>query len=183
MKKNVSINLTIALVLLVLPLSLSAMEYQHKLKVENMAMTFEWTLEKEKIHVQLSAKTTGWVGIGFSPEKAMSGANIIIGYVKNGKATIEDHYGHRNTNHKNDKELGGKNHVLNPSGKETGGYTTISFTLLLKINDEYDKPIEPDGSSTILLAYGSGKDSFKTRHSYRRVYEINLSTGENKKIK
>ncbi len=80
-------------------------------------------------------------------------------------------------------KLGGTNDVLDPSGSEEDGVTTISFSFPLKTDDKYDKPIRIDSAIKIMLAYGAGKDSFKTRHPYRTVYEVNLSTGENKKIK
>ena len=181
MKKIYTIPTLLLLVFVLFTLPLSAMEYQHTLEVKNMQ--FSWTIEGDLIHVQLSAKTTGWVGIGFDPEKAMSGANIIIGAVKKGKFRVEDHYGNRKRGHANDEKLGGKNDVINPSGSEKDGVTTISFTFPLNTGDEYDKPINPQGKSLVMLAYGSGKDSFKTRHPYRTIYELNYSTGENKKIK
>ncbi len=181
MKNNILFSSILAVVLILVPLYLSAMEYQHTLEVRDMQ--FSWTIEEDQIHVELSAKTTGWVGIGFDPEKAMSGANIIIGAVKNGKFKIEDHYADRKRGHSNDEKLGGKNDVLDPSGTEVDGVTTISFSLPLNTGDTYDKPINPEGTTRIMLAYGAGKDSFRNRHPYRTVYEINLSTGENKKIK
>ena len=46
-----------------------AMDYQHKLEAEDM--TVFWTVDQDKIHVKLTAKTTGWVAIGFDPENAM----------------------------------------------------------------------------------------------------------------
>jgi len=181
MKKIYYMITILTLMSLALTLPLAAMEYQHKLEVENMQ--FSWTIEKDLIHVQLSAKTTGWVGIGFDPENDMQGANIIIGAVKDGTFKIEDHYGDRNRGHSNDVELGGKNDVINPFGTEKEGVTTISFTLPLNTGDKYDKPINPEGTSLVMLAYGAGKDSFKNRHPYRTVWEVNYSTGENKKIK
>ncbi len=181
MKKRRLRMFIISLMALIFTMPLSAMDFQYKLEADNME--FLWTVEGDQIHVQLSAKTSGWVGIGFDPEKAMSGANIIIGAVKNGKFRIEDHYADRKTSHKNDEKLGGTNNVLNPSGKEIDGITTISFTFPLDTGDKYDKPIIPGKFSKVMLAYGGGKDSFKTRHPYRAVYEINLSTGENRKIK
>ena len=181
MKKKYLIVSIMALMFFSIPLSLSAMEYQHKLEVKDMQ--FSWTIEGDQIHVRLSAKTTGWVGIGFDPEKAMLGANIIIGAVKKGRFKIEDHYADRKRGHSNDEKLGGTNNILNPSGTEQDGVTTISFSLLLNTGGKYDKPINPKGTTRIMLAYGSGKDSFKNHHPYRTIYEINLSSGENKKIK
>jgi hypothetical protein len=158
-----------------------ASDYGHKLDVDKMDVF--WTVEGDKIHVKLSAKTTGWVAIGFDPEKAMQGANIIIGAVKNGKVRIEDHYGDRKRNHKRDDKLGGENHVLNPKGEETDGVTTISFTLPLDSGDKWDKPIPLDKRYKIMLAFGAGRDSFKSGHVWRGVYDVNFTTGESWKLK
>lgn len=181
MKPSVLIISIFLLTLLSIPLAGNAMEYQHTLEAKDMS--FSWSLDGDKIHVMLTAKTTGWVGIGFDPEVAMSGANIIIGAVKGGKFKVEDHFGDRKRGHSSDEKLGGTNDVLDPKGSETDGTTTISFSFPLKNDDKYDKPIVTDKMMKIMLAYGAGKDSFKTRHPYRTVYEINLSTGENKKLK
>jgi hypothetical protein len=181
MKKNIFLIFAVVIISLILPSMAVSMDYDHKLEVKNMQ--FYWTIEGDKIHVKLSAKTTGWVAIGFDPEKAMGGANIIIGAVKNGKFKIVDHYGDKSRGHSNDKKLGGKNDVSNPSGSEENGVTTISFTLPLDTGDKFDKPINPTVASKIMLAHGSGRDSFKARHPFRTIYEINFSTGETKKIK
>ncbi len=164
-----------------LPGVVLASEYLHKLQAKNMDVY--WEIDGDQIHVKLSAKTTGWVAIGFDPEKAMQGANIIIGAVKNGKVKIEDHYGDRKRGHSTDKKLGGDNHILNPQGMEEDGITTITFSFPLDSGDKWDKPIDPAKPSRIMIAYGSGRDSFKSGHSYRAVYDINYTTGETTKIK
>lgn len=166
---------------LMVPFVGTAKEYAHKLQVEDME--FQWTIEGDQIHVQVSAKTTGWVGIGFDPEKAMMGANIIIGAVKKGKARIEDHYGDRRVGHSPDEKLGGADNITDKQGWEKDGVTTLAFTIPLDSGDKYDKPIKPQGKYTIMLAYGPPRDRLTTRHPYRTVYEIDFSTGENKKIK
>ncbi len=171
-----------------LPLAVSAMDYQHTLEAKDI--TFSWSLEGDKIHIQLSAKTTGWVGVGFNPQKAMSGANIIIGAVKKGKFRVEDHFGDRKRNHAKDEKLGGTNDVQNPAAEEKDGVTTISFTYPLKTEDKWDneklEPLATDKPIKVMLAYGrDGKDKMVTKasHKYRTIYEVTLSTGENKKIK
>lgn len=182
MKKQYLITVISLFLILAVPATSSfAMEYQHTLDVKNMQ--FSWTIEADQIHVQLSAQTTGWVAIGFDPESAMEGSNIIIGVAKDDKVKIEDHYGNSKRGHESDKELGGTNDVLNPSGSEKDGVTTIAFTLPLKTNDKYDKDIRTEGMYRIMLAHGAGRDSFKSRHPYRTVYDVNFATGENKKIK
>jgi len=174
-------TVVLVFMLLTLPLTLSAAEYQHKL--EEKDMMFAWTIQGDEIHVQLSAKTEGWVAVGFDPIDAMEGANIIIGAVKDGKVKIEDHFGDRKRGHSSDEELGGKNDVKNPVGTEEKGITTVSFTIPLNSGDKYDKPIPADGKGKVMLAYGAGKDSFTNRHPFNVVYEINLKTGESKKVK
>ena len=170
-----------AVICILFPTYVTANEYPHKLEAKNM--TVFWRIDKAQIHVKLMAKTTGWVAIGFDPEKAMQGADIIIGAVKKGKVKIEDHYGDRKRAHSKDEKLGGENHVLNPVGEEADGVTTISFSRILEGGDKWDKPIHVQGTSRIMIAYGSGRDSFKAGHKYRGVYDINFSTGETKKIK
>jgi hypothetical protein len=179
--KNYFTILILAFMFLANPLSLGAMDYQHKLELKNMK--FSWTIEGDHINVMLSAKTTGWVSIGFDPESVMQGANIIIGTVEEGKLKVEDHFGNKKRGHKSDEALGGSNDILNSSGSEENGVTTISFTFPLDTGDKYDKAINPKGTGRVMLAYGTGKNSFKTRHRFRTVYEINYLTGENKKIK
>lgn len=158
-----------------------ASDYDHKLNVDEMDVL--WRIDGEKIHIQLAAKTTGWVAIGFDPENAMQGANIIIGAVKNGKVRIEDHYADRKRGHQSDEKLGGNNHVLDPRGMEADGVTTISFTLPLNSGDKWDKPIDPGQRSRIMIAYGGGRDSFRAGHVWRGIYDVNFSAGESWKIK
>lgn len=158
-----------------------ASDYDHKLDVEKMDV--QWRVDGEKIHFQLAAKTTGWVAIGFDPEKVMQGANIIIGAVKKGKVRIEDHYANRKRNHTSDEKLGGKNHVMDPRGKESDGVTTISFSLPLNSGEKWDKPIEPGQKSRIMIAFGADRDSFRAGHVWRGIYDVNFTTGESWKIK
>lgn len=158
-----------------------AADYEQTMTAKDMEV--HWTLDGDKIHMKLAAKTTGWVAIGFDPEKAMQGADIIIGAVKKGKVRIEDHYGDRKRGHSSDKKLGGATHVMDPKGMEENGVTTISFTLALDRGEKWDKSIKTGGMYRIMLAYGSGRDSFKAGHKWRGVYDVNFSTGESKKVK
>jgi hypothetical protein len=164
-----------------LPATLMAQDYNHSLEAEDM--TVSWAVDGDKIHFKLSAPTTGWVAIGFDPENAMKGGDIAIGAVKNGKVRIEDHFGDRKRGHSPDDRLGGGNNIMAPQGMEENKVTTISFTRALAAGDEYDKAIETDTVYRIMVAYGSGRDSFRAGHQYRGVYDVNFTTGESKKIK
>lgn len=183
MRKRIISIIIPALTALLLSFSATAMEYEHELVSETV--NFAWTVEGENIHVMLSAKTTSWVGVGFDPEDAMKGANFILGYINKDRDRIkvEDHYGDRRIGHKSDTKLGGTNDIITSSAKEENGVTTITFTIPLKADDKWDKPIDPSGITRILLAHGKGRDSLRSQHRYRVVYDVNLSTGESKKIK
>lgn len=181
MKKNITIILLSIIFTFVVTPHLWSMEYEHNLKADNMS--FAWTVKGTEIHIEISAKTTGWVGIGFNPEKAMQGANIIIGAVKNGKVKIQDHYGNRQRGHIADTKQGGTDHVKNAMGNEQDGITTISFTIPLYAGDKFDTDIKADGINIVMIAYGGGRDNFTGRHPFRAVYSVNLKTGENKKVK
>ena len=173
--KQIRCFLIIALILS-MPFTLMAMEYTHKVDVDNM--TFQWKVDGDNLHVGLKAKTTSWVGIGFNPSDGMKDANFILGYVKGGKVTVTDHYGKTTRQHDEDGKLGGQDNITNAAGKEAGGFTEISFTIPLNSGDDKDGAIVPDKETVVLLAYGPGRDSFKTRHAFKTALKINLATGK-----
>jgi hypothetical protein len=174
------IGLLVLVAAILLPGGLFASDYAHKLEVKDM--TVSWTLDGDQIQMELSAKTTGWVSIGIDPEDAMGGGDIIIGAVKNGKVRIEDHFADRKRGHSPDEKLGGTNQVIDPAGGEQDGVTTISFTRQMNVSEEWDKPIQTSGKTRVMIAYGSGRDSFIATHQYRVVYDIDFATGEAVKV-
>jgi len=178
---NLSKSFLLAFIILCLPFTISAMEFTHKIDVDNM--TFQWKVDGENLHVGLKAKTTSWVGIGFNPTEGMKDANFILGYVKDGKLKITDHYGTTKRQHNKDSKSGGQNNITNASGNEAGGFTEISFTIPLNSGDANDGVIMTDKENIVLLAYGPGRDSFKTRHAFKTALKINLATGKFEKLK
>ena len=168
-------------ILLCVPLSALAMDYTHKVDVDGM--TFQWKVDGDNLHVSLKAKTTSWVGIGFNPTEGMKDANFILGYVKGGKVKIADHHGTTARQHAEDSKSGGENNVTNAAGKEAGGFTEISFTIPLNSGDANDAAIMPDKENVVLLAYGPGRDSFKTRHAFKTALKIDFATGKFSKLK
>lgn len=157
-----------------------ASTYDHELKDKDM--TFAWKVDGEKLAVKMSAKTEGWVGVGFNPSDKMKDANYILGYVKKGKAKIIDDFGTKKNAHKSDKKLGGTPDAELVTGTEESGVTTIEFVMPLKSEDKYDTSLVVDGDTIVLLAFGAGRDSFKSRHKYRSTFKVNLSTGSSEKL-
>jgi len=153
-------------------------EYQHSLTAEKM--TFDWSVVGDQLAVKLNAPTTGWVAVGFNPSKKMKDANIVIGYVKKGKVKIVDHFGTAATQHKGDKKVGGAGNVTVVGGSEEGDSTTIEFSIPLNSGDKKDGVIDPTADTTVILAFGTDRDSFRMKHKYNATVVVNLSTGATK---
>ncbi|KAI8510787.1 hypothetical protein Bbelb_117030 [Branchiostoma belcheri] len=47
-----------------------------------------WKYDDEKIELEARVQTTGWVGLGLSPNEGMPGSDIAIGWVKDGTAHL-----------------------------------------------------------------------------------------------
>ena len=152
--------------------------YDHEASAGDM--TLSWKVDGDTLHAKMSGKTEGWIGVGFNPSKKMQDANFIIGYVKDGKAEIADHFGTRATAHDADSKKGGSDDLTLVSGTEEGGVTTIEFTIPMNSGDKMDGALVADGDTILLLAYGPDRDSLKPRHKYKKTMTVNLSTGASK---
>lgn len=147
--------------------------YTYKISVENI--TFNWKAGKN-LAVKIKAKTTGWIGIGFNPSEGMKDANFIMGYVKDGKVTISNQHGTSKSLHKSNVDLGGKENVTAKAGSEKNGETELSFEIPFKTGDKLDRPVDLNGDTTILLAYGQS-DLLAQQHMSRAKIKVNLSNG------
>lgn len=174
-----TIIIGISLMLCATMTNAGAAEYEHEVK--DKKMSFAWTVDGDNLAVKLVAETEGWVGIGFNPVEKMAGANFILGYVKKGKAKIVDEFGVEENKHKSDTKLDGVNDVVLLNGTEVDGVTTLEFTMPLESGDKNDTKIDVNGDTTVLLGYGAGRDSFKTKHKYRSTFIVNLSSGASEK--
>lgn len=181
MKTNLVLKAIIGMGLMVFgaATALQAGQYDHEVK--DKKMSFSWKVDGDKLAVKLAAETDGWVGVGFNPSKDMKDANYILGYVKDGETKLTDDFGDSETSHVTDEKLGGTSDVTLVAGTEAGGMTTVEFTIPLKSADKNDKAIDAGGDNVVLLAYGGGRDSFKTKHMYRSALKINLATGASEK--
>lgn len=180
LRKNIQTVIAgIGLIMLGSLTNAQAAQYDHE--VQDKKITFAWKVDGDKLAVKLSAQTSSWVGIGFNPSKMMKDANFVLGYVKDGKVEITDEFGDSDNNHSQDSKLGGTEDVTLVGGSEEGGMTTIEFIMPLQSADKNDTAITVDGDTTVLLAYGGGRDSFKAKHQYRTAVKVNLASGASQK--
>lgn len=141
---------------------------------EGDGFILKWSILDNTLVMTLSGETTGWISVGFAPTRMMKDADIIILAVDDkGTATAQDHYGTSPTSHKRDTDLGGTDNVSVIGGKESGGWTTVTFSIPLDSGDSRDKILAPGQKVRILVA-SSSKDSFRTRHNRKGKGEITL---------
>jgi hypothetical protein len=134
-----------------------------------------WAVDQDMLDVTMSAPTTGWVAVGFHTEGAMKNADIVIGYVSGGEATARDDFGTDYTRHASDISLGGTDDVSSVSGTETGGRTSISFSIPLSSGDSSDHDLIPGSTVSIIMANGANDDdSFTGMHQWAGVAEIDI---------
>jgi hypothetical protein len=132
-----------------------------------------WASDEEYIYIGLKVKTTGWVAVGTQPGTTMKDADMVLGFVNDGKATVYDVYSTGDFGpHPPDTELGGTDDIIEFGGKEMDGYTTIEFKRLLDTGDKYDRPFSM-GTNQIIWSYGSS-DQQTTKHVNRGIGEIDL---------
>jgi hypothetical protein len=132
-----------------------------------------WTSDGNYVYIGMKAKTSGWLAVGTQPGTTMKDADMVMGFVSDGKATVYDLYSTGDYGpHPQDTELGGTNDILEFGGKEVDGYTTIEFKRLLDTGDKYDRPYSK-GTNEIIWSYGSDDQSTK-KHVSRGLGQIDL---------
>ena len=145
-------------------------EYAARMIDPETAMAVHWQHDGSMLYVGLEAPGTGWLSIGFEPERRMQGANIVIASIDDGVLTIEDHYGHTQTSHRRDDV----DHVVQAAGSESDGRSTVEFAIPLDSEDDQDKALEPGTEVVIILAYHRSNDGLTARHSERSTTTIRL---------
>lgn len=149
-------------------------EYSQNLVLARGKYTVYWKNDDQFLYMALRGKTTGWVAIGLEPTSRMKDADMVFGWVKEGKATVLDLYSTGSFGpHPPDEELGGTNDLLAVAGKEEIGYTTIEFKRKLNTEDQYDKVFTPGQTINFIWALAR-TDSFTVKH--------NLATGRGKLV-
>lgn len=131
--------------------------------------------DNNRILIDLSAKTSGWIAVGFGATNDMKNANIIMGYVKDdGKVMISNEYGVGKWSHQSLKSLNAQSEVQLVSGSYKDGWTHLSFTLPINPEDKiYGKVFKTGQTISVILAYGrDGEKNFDSYHQYRAKGEI-----------
>lgn len=152
-------------------------EYQNHYRDSKINMDVYWTINEDYIYLALRSHAKGWMGIGIDPTGSlMQGADIILGYVKDGKLFIQDNFANSAVNHASDTALGGKNNILESAGSEDDKGTVIEFKRKLNTADSYDRALT-DNEYKVQLAY-SDKDDTTSYHPVKSTVSINFFSGK-----
>jgi DOMON domain len=137
-----------------------------------------WSNDNHRLRVGLVSPGTGFVSIGFDPDRQMEGANFIIASVHEGELTIRDDYGTEPLAHMEDTMRGGQDNILTAAGNEWPDQTVVEFVIPLDSGDPMDKPLIAGHEYTVLVAYHSMGDSFSNRHTRRGSGQMQLDLPE-----
>ena len=130
-------------------------------------------IDGEVVRMALKAKTNGYVAIGFDPTDRMKDADMVMGYVKDGKAFVADMFSTGPTGpHPPDDQQGGRNDVTVFGGSKKDGVTILEFERKLVTGDSKDKEIKK-GDNKIIWSI-SDAEAFSGRHSKRGAGVLKL---------
>jgi outer membrane protein assembly factor BamB len=146
-------------------------EYTHQQTYSAGEVELQWKNDDSYIYLAIKAKTTGWASVAIQPGSSMMNADMMMGFVKDGKAEVFDQFSTGTFGpHSDDTALGGSNDIIEFGGKEENGYTILEFKRALKTSDKYDQTLVK-GKNGIIWAYGSA-DNPQVQHMARGYGEI-----------
>jgi len=133
-----------------------------------------WTIEKveQTVSFALDGATTGWVGFGISTGQGkMDKADMVIGWVKDGKPYLSDRHGvghYPKIDDHNDYKL--------ISGTENNGRTVIKFSRKIDTCDKQDIKLQEGTSKVIFALNDNDPESPESvmQHTFRGVRSILL---------
>lgn len=122
-------------------------------------MTLCWKSDQEYLYMAMNGSSPGWLAVGFDPSQWMKEADIILGSVDNGKATVLDEYSTGNYGpHIEDTLMGGTDDILESGGSSDGIHMVVEFKRKLNTGDSLDKVLPPQGTISIIWAMADKKD-------------------------
>jgi len=85
-----------------------------------------WRADEKYIYIGIKARTGGWAAVGFEPSSRMKDADMVFGFVQDGKTIISDQFSTGDYGpHAPDTELGGSNDILEFGGEEESGFSLL----------------------------------------------------------
>jgi hypothetical protein len=150
-------------------------EYSGSLKDDSTGIEFFWSHDNVELFAGIKTDSMGWVSVGFDPESAMKGANIIFIALDSGKVLVRDDFGTSAFGHDDDTALGGNNDITAYAADREDELSIYEFVVPLNSGDEFDKVLTPGKTYGIIFAEKNNGIDFDSKHSTRGSAEIKLN--------
>jgi len=140
--------------------TIAANEYDYSTDFDGGAFRVFWSIVDGDAYMAVSARTDGWVAIGFDPIVAFDNADMIFAAVdETGSVTTRDarslgSYGP----FPDDRRLGGSDDIEDAAGSESDGTTTVEFKRAVVTGDPNDYELRFEGGRKIVWATGRSDD-------------------------
>jgi hypothetical protein len=147
--------------------SIESHEYPFALNDDATGMEVFWLNDTQYIYIGIIASSSGWTAIGFNPEAAMKGANILFMSIDGQDVSIRDDFGTSTFSHSSDEEIGGSFDVEEYAGSSEGDRAVYELKILLNTGDEFDGVLSPGEEYKVIFATNDGSTDFDSKHSKR----------------
>jgi len=154
--------------------SIGQSEYKYSLSDGPTGIDLFWGHDGSELFIGIETDSSGWVSIGFDPESAMKGANIIFLALDEGELLLRDDFGTSSFAHNADSSLGGSKDITVSAANKESDLTVYEFSIPLDSGDEFDKVLSPGNTYNIILAINNGSIDFDRAHSARSSGQIQL---------
>lgn len=129
-----------------------AQTYHSEELVAGGRFTLHWGVTNASLEVKVVAATTGWIGVGFSPNGGMPGSDIVMGWI-NGDGSVA--FSDRHTKVNDVPSVDAKQNYELLELSEAGGKTTMRFRRAVASCDSDDAQLL--GTARVIFAWGEAK--------------------------
>jgi len=141
-----------------------------------------WHVVDDTIRIKISAKTTGWIGFGLSPNEEMPSSDVVIGWVSaSGNTFFDDRFAVQRSQPPTDLDQGGENNIQLLSINSVDGWTTIEYSRLLVTGDLSTDVDINSGVTPVAWAMGyswdNPEDGVLSRHEFRAINYVTFIEG------
>ncbi|XP_050714984.1 uncharacterized protein LOC126997815 [Eriocheir sinensis] len=146
------------------PSDLPPVSYQHRVVLDqDSPFVMLWTPGDDAIDIEVQVGAKGYVGLGFSPNGGMKGADIVLGWVDTaGKVFLHDRYAEGNMAPKVDVSQDVK--LL--GGYQNNTHTVLRFSRPWNTCDESQDFVLTDDTVRVIWAYSNSDPASETDLNY-----------------
>ena len=155
--------------------SMDSHEYFFSLKDETTGLEVYWSNDRQYIYIGIIAGSSGWTAIGFNPEFAMKGANIIFMAIDGKDIVMRDDFGNSTFSHSPDQDLGGSFDVEEYAVKADGDTAMYEFKMLLDSGDKFDGVLNAGEEYKVILSVNDRIIDFDSKHTKKSSSQIQLA--------